>query len=576
LPAQPANGTLAARYTTYNGLTGNEVVKTLKDDKGFLWIATHNGISRFDGKSFKNFTHNPSDTNSLRSIWVTDLLQDKNHTIWATTEWGLCYYDELQNRFRYIHPKDVISVLYKAPVMVDAKGTIWLAAENGLFKINALTRTIEQTSLTRIADPHCITEDETGNIIIGTRGDGIYWYYPSTGKYKKPGYTAISSSAHVLSFLTYNSHTWAATEEGILEIYSDNKAELFNRVTSPAGTERVKPLVSIAEYTVGDTVYFLCSTYDKKFLLFNPVKKTVAGYWNFSNDLSGSPALIHHILTEKGTAWLSAQTGLYKIETGSQPSQFQPLPVKSENGSPYIVQSILPDNRNPGICWILTEQDNGTLLKYDMQRQTLLKKNAGQTPFKAAGSNDGDLLQDESGRVFTFMDHYINIYTTTGNHIKEIKADRYINCACFDRNGNIWLGTGDGIAFFNTRTFSIQYYDCTFAGTDVERRSFSQSFATNDILDNDINSLWLCSAKYGLFSFNKQTGVFTPYRQSFSGSYSTLNRCTSLLLQKDTIWMGTMAGLTAFIPATKKFINLNISNGLNPLMYIPFAVIQPV
>lgn len=562
LLSQPQNGTLAGRYTTLNGLSGNEVVKTLKDDKGFLWIATHNGISRFDGKSFKNFTHNPSDTTSLRSIWVTDLVLDNNHTLWATTEWGLCYFDEMQNRFRYIHPKDVISVLYKAPVMVDTKGTIWLAAENGLFKINALTKTCEPTSLTRIADPSCISEDKAGNIIIGTRGDGIYWYYPSTGKYKKPGYTAISPLAHVLSFLNYNNRTWAATEEGILEIYSDDKAELFNTVASSAGTGKVKPLVSMTEYPAGDTVYFLCSTYDKKFLLFNPVKKIFTGQWTFSNAPSESPALVHHILTERGTAWLSTQTGLYKIETGSRHSQFQPLPEKSRNGSPYVVQSILPDNKNPDICWILAEQDNGTLMKYDMQRQVLLKKTAGKTPFKSAGINYGDLLQDETGRILTFTDHYINIYTAAGDHIKEIKSDRYINCACFDKNGNIWIGTADGIALLNKRTLTIQYFDCTFTGTDVERRSLNQSFATNDILDNDINSLWLCSGKYGLFSFNKQTAVFTPYRQPFSGSYSTLNRCTSLLLQKDTVWVGTMAGLTAFISSSKKFINLNISNGL--------------
>ena len=39
-------------YTVKEGLPSNSVYRTILDDRGFLWVATENGIARFDGKKF--------------------------------------------------------------------------------------------------------------------------------------------------------------------------------------------------------------------------------------------------------------------------------------------------------------------------------------------------------------------------------------------------------------------------------------------------------------------------------------------------------------------------------------------
>ena len=44
-------------YTTVNGMPSNEVRDIVRDTFGFLWIATDNGLLRFDGTSFKAFHH---------------------------------------------------------------------------------------------------------------------------------------------------------------------------------------------------------------------------------------------------------------------------------------------------------------------------------------------------------------------------------------------------------------------------------------------------------------------------------------------------------------------------------------
>jgi len=56
-------------YTTKDGLVGNQVGNLRQDSKGFLWLATTDGVSRFDGLKFKNFTKN----NGLSSSLITDI-----------------------------------------------------------------------------------------------------------------------------------------------------------------------------------------------------------------------------------------------------------------------------------------------------------------------------------------------------------------------------------------------------------------------------------------------------------------------------------------------------------------------
>ena len=44
------------QYDTRDGLAGSTVYDMCQDGDGFMWFGTENGLSRFDGTHFKNFT----------------------------------------------------------------------------------------------------------------------------------------------------------------------------------------------------------------------------------------------------------------------------------------------------------------------------------------------------------------------------------------------------------------------------------------------------------------------------------------------------------------------------------------
>jgi len=56
-------------YTSTDGLASSTVFNIIQDRNGFIWFATLNGISRFDGKQFATFrTKEGLNSNAIISI----------------------------------------------------------------------------------------------------------------------------------------------------------------------------------------------------------------------------------------------------------------------------------------------------------------------------------------------------------------------------------------------------------------------------------------------------------------------------------------------------------------------------
>ena len=66
-------------YTAKNGLAQNDVNDLAKDSCGFLWLATENGLSRFDGYSFVNHFISTSQFNCSLNNQYKQILIDKNN-----------------------------------------------------------------------------------------------------------------------------------------------------------------------------------------------------------------------------------------------------------------------------------------------------------------------------------------------------------------------------------------------------------------------------------------------------------------------------------------------------------------
>ncbi|HSE26560.1 MAG TPA: two-component regulator propeller domain-containing protein, partial [Pyrinomonadaceae bacterium] len=71
-------------WTTDNGLPQNEVNAILQTQDGYLWLATFDGLVRFDGQQFKVF--NKSNTKGISYSRFDTLFEDRFGTLWAVTD----------------------------------------------------------------------------------------------------------------------------------------------------------------------------------------------------------------------------------------------------------------------------------------------------------------------------------------------------------------------------------------------------------------------------------------------------------------------------------------------------------
>ena len=71
--------------TTSNGISNNSVRCMYQDSKGFIWMGTLNGLSRYDGNSFVTYRPSQKGGIALGDHRIRDLVEDKNGFLWIAT-----------------------------------------------------------------------------------------------------------------------------------------------------------------------------------------------------------------------------------------------------------------------------------------------------------------------------------------------------------------------------------------------------------------------------------------------------------------------------------------------------------
>ena len=151
------------RYYNYaNGLADNGIRRIVAAPGGTVWMATLGGVSRFDGRRFRNFTAE----NGLLNDNVWNLLEEPSGVIWFATQGGVTRYDGKQ--FRNYGEKDG---LFAGPVHAccqTAKGAIWFGGPGGL----AVWEHGKFTQLAATGFPACLVHklfaDPDGAVWIAT------------------------------------------------------------------------------------------------------------------------------------------------------------------------------------------------------------------------------------------------------------------------------------------------------------------------------------------------------------------------------------------------------------------------
>jgi len=151
-------------FTIREGLADNRVICIYEDKAGIIWFGTRGGVSRYDGKSFRNFTMKGGD---WWDNFITTFMEDKTGKLWIVARSNISVYDG--KTFAYFaHNKEGVDLW---SVIEDKKGNIWLGGWDGLRRYDGKTFTKFEHS----KGFNFIIEDKKGNIwTSGIIGGGAW------------------------------------------------------------------------------------------------------------------------------------------------------------------------------------------------------------------------------------------------------------------------------------------------------------------------------------------------------------------------------------------------------------------
>ncbi|MEL6654189.1 MAG: two-component regulator propeller domain-containing protein, partial [Bacteroidota bacterium] len=108
------------------GLPNQSIQSLYQDERGYLWIGTWDGLSRYDGYGFVNYQRDPFNPNSLAANDVKAIAEDTKGNLWIGSQGGLCSHDpQNQHFFQFDPPESVGRSWSVADIARDDSGRMW-------------------------------------------------------------------------------------------------------------------------------------------------------------------------------------------------------------------------------------------------------------------------------------------------------------------------------------------------------------------------------------------------------------------------------------------------------------------
>jgi hypothetical protein len=127
-------------YTIFDGLVQNQVTALFHDDKGFIWVGTKSGVSRFDGVAFKNYTYKDGICKGM----VVGFFEDNENKLYCMTSNG--YSVLINGKFRIVDTfREAGTFDVHGPFSAGNKSFFLVSIANKLYKCNSRGRSYYKT-----------------------------------------------------------------------------------------------------------------------------------------------------------------------------------------------------------------------------------------------------------------------------------------------------------------------------------------------------------------------------------------------------------------------------------------------
>ncbi len=556
------------------GLSQNSTVSITQDSTGYLWIATQDGLNKYDGRKFNMLPYSFVDITKPDYSNLGKVYTDRTGNVWAIPLNKVPHkLNTTTGNFEPLPSITDVSVVFQ-----DIDLNIWFGTyTNGLFVLKPDKNIPEQTlpSKDLQGTVYNIAQDKPGNLILAKDSEIILYNYKTSELTKEPTKTIygelITANFSDVVF-DKNSTQWVSTfGDGL---YFKEKAETtYQRIGQLSFTDPLPLDLNITDLFIDKKERLWIATYGRGLYMVDFEQQEISHFGVEENN----PRALHYndvlcIYEDySGTLWFGtdgAGISYYDeyLEKFNSLTNYQ----TPENINIDVVRAIAVD-KNEAV-WIGTSGKG--LTRYEPATnswQAFKTENLSENSIRSdrvmslyvddannlwIGSQGAGLsILDPQGR-FTHFSAHTNV-SLSAETIWDIFRDD---------NNRFWLATREnGLIQFSMDKGELKKYK-----TKNEEQRGPPGNNIRVITSGENGMLWLGTEEDGIASFDPITETFVWYKKSSETNSITSNNIKSLYQDPNGIlWIGTNgAGLNAFDINRNKFYSFTIEDGLaNNVIY---------
>ena len=526
---------VSAQYTNYSftqltvedGLANNWCFSALQDSQGYMWFGTQDGVSRYDGYTFKNFEdyyEGGIDTMTIQGSSVMDIVEGRDGRIWmATVGGGLVQYNPETGSFKNYPTSAVIdsteNIMF-VDLMMEGDSLIWIGAfDTGLLRFHIPSKSFKRYNLYqgkanrqesfRRNSIHEIIQDKQHDELLWIAGNnGLYSFHKTLGQleyFPQVVNGQRDSFAAVMDvFMDDDYQLWAGTwGVGLGHFNIQNKSWKYY---SPNQGDRV--IYDVLDKSADE---LWLGSQDQGLLIFNKNTKAFKAIKHDpTNRFSISNNSINAIYKDPDDRlWISNyKEGLSILDPAMQLFEFTSLqhPVFCPEGQVDALSDFALSEHNQEIY--VVNSACRALFVFDINKnlkQTIQLPVNGLPAFKLLLDKDNRLWITASGtagsnNLFYYETGMSQCISFDWNSLNAPNFQYFeLTDIIQDKQGQLWIGTKyKGVLLLNLQNNSIQQFIQSASHPDYPATYVSIS----DLMQDTQGNIWVATLEEGIYVLN--------------------------------------------------------------------------
>jgi len=551
------------------GIDQNSINQFVQDSKGQMWIATKDGLIRYNGKKLAVYKSDPDNANSIAHNFVTAIAIDNQDRLWVGTHKGLSVYRQEKDDFEMLFP-DIFLDEDVRSLSMDSKGNLWIlnALKNQLYKYSIATNTLEQ-----LVDDNLV--DKKGKVamewMLTTKDDRLFFinkekglveYFQDTNTFKRYDFEDKVYYSLFIQDKRDKDLFWVTTHKGYFFSYNIKTQKQTKFIINKELTNYGLRCFQSGIFEDDKNNIWITTWFYGTFKLL-PNRKSIQHYLPdkydkqaISNSISTAP-----YQDKAGYMWFGAEYN--GVDILKKNKKFYILPDVKEKKGMLPAKNFLSLSKDyQNRVWIGAE---GGL--YYFNKNTLKTTDLTKGFLKGA-KRFFEIYNDSKNRLWFGTDKGLYIYDTNDEHITHLTYDKdnyqgllgnYISEIYEDKVGNMWIGYfNKGISKYNPTTKKFYH----FTPDEEDPNSISYKYISA-IFEDSNHKIWIGTPD-GLNRFNEDAGNFTVFKNDKNNPNSIGSSAINSIVEIDnTIWIATQGGgLNKFNPKTNSFKKYTKEDGL--------------